>query len=97
MHGFIIRVLYLGPPSSQSNLTHDLMKVQWNPVTVADHYIISVSPLINDNESESTLMTSNTTIQLPLEYNQDYNITVMASNCAGNSTPAEISVRIGKS
>ena len=73
------------------------MKVQWNPVTVADHYIISVSPLIiNNNESESTLMTSNTTVNLPLQYNQVYNISVMASNCAGNSTPAEISVRIGK-
>ena len=75
------------------NLTHDLMKVQWNPVTVADHYIISVSPLIND---ESTFITSNTTINLPLRHNQDYNISVMASNCAGNSTPAEISARVGK-
>ena len=79
------------------NLTHNLMKIQWNPVTVADHYIISVSPLIIiDNESESSLITSNTTIHLPLEHNQDYNVSVMASNCAGNSTPAEISVRVGK-
>ena len=59
-------------------------------------YIISLSPLINDNESESTFITSNTTIHLPLQYNQDYNISVMASNCAGNSTPADISVRVGK-
>lgn len=77
-------------------LTYNLMMVQWNPVNVTDYYIISISPLINDNESEFTLMTTNTTIQLPLQHNQDYNISVMASNCVGNSTPAEISMRVGK-
>ena len=73
-----------------------MMKVQWNPVSVADHYIISIFPLTNSNVSEFTFITSNTTIQLPLQYNQDYNVSVMASNCAGNSTSAEISVRVGK-
>ena len=81
------------------NLTHDLMKVQWNSVTMAEHYIIGISPdpLISYNESASTFITSNTAIHLPLQYNQDYNVSVMASNCAGNSTPAEIHVRVGKS
>ena len=81
------------------NLTQDvdLMKVQWNPVDMADKYIISVSPLVADNaEFGSIFITPNTTIQLPLQYNQDYNISVMASNCAGNSTPVEISIRVGK-
>ena len=88
--------MLIGPPSSLMNLTHNLTKVQWNAAALADHYIISLSPLINDNESESTFITSNTTIRLPLQHNQDYNVSVMASNCAGNSTPAEISMRIGK-
>jgi hypothetical protein len=81
------------------NLTHKLMKVQWNAAALADHYIINIiflSPLINVNESISTFVTSNTTIHLPLQYNQDYNVSVMASNCAGNSTLAEISMRVGK-
>ena len=72
------------------------MKVQWNAAALADHYIISLSPLISDNESESTFITSNTIIDLPLQHNQDYNISVMASNCAGNSTPVKIGVRVGK-
>ena len=72
------------------------MKIQWNAAALADHYIISLSPLVHDNESESTFITSNTTIHLPLQYNQDYNVSVMASNCAGNNIPAEISVRVGK-
>ena len=89
-------LIYIGPPSSQMNLTQDLMKIQWNPAPLADHYIIDVFPLINDNKPESTFTTPNTTIHLPLQHSQDYNISVMASNCAGNSTPAEISVRVGK-
>ena len=78
------------------SLTQDMMKVEWNAAALADHYIISLSPLINDNESESTFITSNTGIHLPLQHNQDYNVSVMASNCAGNSTPARIDVRVGK-
>ncbi len=89
-------ILSLGPPCSLVNLTQNLMKIQWTAVAMADHYIISVSPLINGNESESTFVTSNTTIHLPLQHSQDYNVRVMAGNCAGNSTPVEISMRVGK-
>ena len=85
----------IGPPS-QTNVTHTLMMFQWNPVTMADHYIINISPPINDNESLSTIKTFNTTVQLQLQYNRDYNISVIANNCAGNSMPADINVRIGK-
>jgi hypothetical protein len=70
------------------------MKIQWTAAALADHYIIGLQ--INGNESESTFITSNTTVHLPLQYNQDYNVSVMASNCAGNSTPAKISIRVGK-
>ena len=78
------------------SVTQDLMRVHWKAAALADHYVISLSPLINDNESELTFITSNTTIDLPLQHNQDYNVSVMASNCAGNSTPVKIGVRVGK-
>ena len=71
---------------------HDLMTIQWNPTDWVDYYIINVM----HNESEFTLTTSNTTIKVPLHYNQEYNVTVIANNCAGNSTPAEMSMRVGK-
>ena len=38
--------------------------------------------------------TPNVSIQLVLFYDQDYNISVVTSNCIGNSTPAEIHIRI---
>ena len=84
------------------NLTQDIidsMKIQWNPVEMADQCIISISPLVADNEFGSIFITCThkTTIQLPLQYNKDYNnISFVASNCAGNSTPVEISIRVGK-
>ena len=94
MRIFIDNVIFTkGPPSFPLNLIQDLMQVQWNPVDMADHYIISVSPPV---ESGSIFITSNTTIQFPFQYNQEYNVSVMASNCAGNSTPVEINIRIGK-
>ena len=43
----------------------------------------------------SVLTTSNTFIQLFILYNQEYNITVVASNCVGNSTPAKTILTIG--
>ena len=47
--------------------------------------------------SGSIVYTANTSIPLALHYDQDYNISVVASNCVGNSTPAEIHIRLGKS
>lgn len=40
--------------------------------------------------------TQNTTLQLPVSYNQEYNITVLANNCIGNSTSANLSLLISK-
>ena len=60
---------------------------------MADFYIITVS--LSVDESESTFTTSSTSIKLSLQPNQDYNVSVVASNCAGNSSAAFINVRIG--
>ena len=63
--------------------------------SVADSYIVNISPPI---ESVSTFTTANTSIQLFIQYNQEYNISVVATNCAGpgNSTPTHTDVKIGK-
>ena len=94
----------LGPPHSPTNLmqetvvsqgTHlnnSMIRISWNLVDTADNYIISISPSV---ESGSTFTTSNTSIQLPLIYNTVYNISVVASNCAGNSTPTYITITTG--
>ena len=61
----------------------------WNSSSVVDEYMIFVAPPV---ESGSIFTTPNTTIQITVCYNQEYNISVVANNCAGSSTPAEIIV-----
>ena len=70
------------------------MTILWSPNDNdrVDYYIISITT----NTIETSFTTFNTSIQLPLQYNQEYNISVIANNCAGNSTPAEMNLRIGK-
>ena len=40
--------------------------------------------------------TPNTTIQLPVVYNQEYDIQILANNCIGNSSSANLSLLISK-
>ena len=69
------------------------MEIRWNSNDEVEYSNVNVSPPV---ESGSTFTTPNNTIQLSVLYNQDYNISVVANNCAGNSTPTEVNVRIGK-
>ena len=73
---------------------HVSVDIYWEASRYADSYFIFVyPPLLN---SESTFTTTNTTFQLSMSYNEDYNISVFASNCAGNSTPVITSVYAGE-
>ena len=40
--------------------------------------------------------TLNTTLQLSVAYNQEHSVTVLANNCIGNSTSANLSLLISK-
>ena len=55
-------------------------------------YAIAISPPTAN--FDTVFHTPNKSVQLALLYNQDYNISVVARSCFGNSTPAEISIRI---
>ena len=70
------------------------ISLEWIPTddTMVESYVINVSPSI---ASMSTFTTSNTSIQLFILYNQEYNISVVATNCAGNSTPTGTDIKIG--
>ena len=99
--------IFIAMPSSQMNLTDKpmpayiintqsssrLTQIIWNQVETADQYIVNISPPV---QSKSTIITTNTSIILPLLYNEEYNISVVASNCAGNSTSEVIHVVVGK-
>ena len=53
-------------------------------------YIIT----LDTADSGDIFHTTNTSIQLNLFYDQDYNISVVARNCIGSSSPATIHIRI---
>ena len=82
--------IYADSPSPPLNLRYCLNRnearvdFEWEISFHAEQYFITISPPV---ESGSTFTTSNTTIQFPLSYNQEYNISIIASSCAGNSTP----------
>ena len=83
--------------SSVQTLGHhdseQIILLQWNASEAADHYIITVSPTVAGSRSNN-MITSSTTIEIPVLHNQEYNVSVVASNCAGNSTPAEVTILI---
>lgn len=64
---------------------------QNNIITNLDMYTFyAVSVYSESNQSYFT--TSNTSIQLTLFYDEDYNISVVARNCIGMSEPADLYV-----
>ena len=81
-----------GSDDSIGNMTVTIIEWISSDAIIIDSYIITVSPPI---ALMSTFITYNTSIELPILYNQEYNISLVAKNCAGNSTPAEASLRIG--
>ena len=64
------------------------------------NHIVNYTVIVQCSEaadSESIIFnTADTSIPLTLHYDRDYNISVMASNCVGDSTPAEIHIRLGR-
>ena len=79
-NGTVVTLEWL-PAASDATLVSDLTYT-----VVAFPSVVSLT---------SMLTTSNTSIQLFILYNQEYNITVVASNCVGNSTPAKTTLTVG--
>ena len=72
------------------------IKLQWDhqqlDSALNQSYRITISPPTAD--SVTIYNTFNTFVQLALLYNQDYNISVVAKSCIGNSMPDKICIRI---
>ena len=47
----------------------------------------------SENSNQSITETSNTSTQLNLFFDEDYNISVVARNCVGTSKPAEVFIQ----
>ena len=74
------------------------MSVQWGPPTETGGrddltYTVTISP---PAQLSATVLTS-TSVTVTAQYNVDYTISVVASNCAGSSTTADYNFRISES
>ncbi len=79
---------------SSSSADGLIVTVGWNPP--ADNgdltYTVTVSP---PAQLSATVLTS-TSVTVTAQYNVDYTVSFVATNCAGNSTTAEYNFRIGE-
>ncbi len=71
--------------------------MQWNPPTETGgrddfNYTVTVSP---PAQLSATVLTF-TSVTVTAQYNVDYTISVVATNCAGNSTTTDYNFRIGE-
>ncbi|XP_064403372.1 uncharacterized protein LOC135349149 [Halichondria panicea] len=91
-----------GPPSAvrhfilSSSVNEVSVSVQWNPPTETGGrddptYTVTISP---PAQLFATVLTS-TSVTVTAQYNVDYTVSVVATNCAGNSTTADYNFRIG--
>ena len=81
---------------SNASATASFVSLEWEPnVNLATTFIVEIMS-IELGESPKYYITPNTTLQLPVVYNQEYTVTVLANNCIGNSTPANLSLSISK-
>ena len=60
-----------------------------NRVNLNTSYVVTIISEQLESNSSTIMTTSNTSIQLALYCDQEYNISVVARNCVGTSEPAE--------
>ena len=88
---FIIILFSITEPPSIYGMRHEtvvynsnpLLVLNWNASGHFEEFFVVVSPSL---ASGAIFITINTSLQLPILYNQEYHISVVAYNCAGNST-----------
>ena len=102
-----LTISYTDPPGPPSTIRHSILSssadavsgsVQWNPPTETGGrndltYTVTISP---PAQLSATVLTS-TSVTVTAQYNVDYAVSIVATNCAGNSTTAEYNFRIGES
>ena len=74
-----------------------IVTIEWNPPVNSsgadiDNYTVSVSP---STQLSATVVTS-TNVTVTAEYNVNYTLNIVATNCAGSSDPAVYVFSVGK-
>ena len=81
--------------TNNASVTSTFISLEWNSNSVMylmSNFIVEITSL----GEVLHYTTPNTIIQLPVVYNQEYDIKVLATNCIGNSSSANLSLSISK-
>ncbi len=69
--------------------------LQWNPSLSSAEVYYSVTVTPTNNSVYATLVVSESHIELILQYNQEYTVMVVSTNCAGSSLPLSLNITLG--
>ena len=69
------------------------MNIQWVRVDEVDTYTVTILPLA---QLSATVVTSTSVTVSAADYNVNYTVSVVATNCAGNSTAGEYTFGVGE-
>ncbi len=101
-----VKNVYIDPPGPPSTIRHSIssssanevsVTIGWNPPTETGgrddlNYTVTVA---SPAQLSATVLTS-TSVTVTAQYNVDYTVSVVATNCAGNSTTADYNFRVGE-
>ena len=70
------------------------MTIEWNPPVnnSGANYTVRVSP----STQLSAIVVTSTNVNVTADYNVKYTLSIVATNCAGNSDPAVYMFSVGK-
>ena len=74
------------------------MILSWSNVGEADNYTLNITPApLQPSGDQSVFTVMTTSFSLTVPYNEQYNVTISASNCAGTSSPSTpLAIFVGK-
>ncbi len=69
--------------------------LQWNPSLSSAEVYYSVTVTPTNNSAYAMLVVTESHIELILQYNQEYTVMVVSTNCAGSSLPVSLNIILG--
>ncbi len=101
-----VAYICIDPPGPPSTIRHSTLNnsaggvnvtIGWDPPTETGGrdnftYTVTISP---QTQLSATVLTS-TSVTVTVQYNVDYTVSVVATNCVGNSMTTEYNFRIGE-
>ena len=101
----ILVLLLTVPPSPPLSVNHTILSstadvamvsVEWNPpIDNGGRDVLNYTVNISPSTQLSANVVSSTTVNVTADYNVNYTLSIMATNCAGDSTTVQYRLNVG--